>query len=489
MRLGKQGIMRLAQRAFILAAMAGLAAAAVTTAPAVAANTNRAAAVFPGSNGKIAFQSDRDHPGNPGLFEIYVMNADGSNQTRLTFSGGSMPSWSPDGRKIAFSRNNGNGGEIWVMNADGSDPIQLTSTPVADDISPTWSPDGSKIAFARFSGDNYDIWVMNADGSNPTDITNNPAEDIDPSWSPDGSKIAFQTNRDGSPQIYTMNADGSGLQDLSNNPASFDGHPDWSPDGSKIAFESNRDTPGFGVDVYVMNADGSGVTRLTTTHQDEMPAWSPDGTKIAFKSFRDLNDEIYIMNADGSGATRLTNNGAPGNTFPEDWFPSWQPIKTGDTTPPVITVPAPITANATSPSGAVVTYTVTATDPDDAVASLKCAPASGAVLPIGKTQVTCTAVDTHGNMSTASFTVTVKGAKAQLRDLLTAVTGVGPGTSLADKVKAARSYLAAGDLADACSALTAFLHEVSAQSGKSIPPDHAATLIATSQRIKAVLAC
>lgn len=243
-----------------------------------------------------------------------------------------------------------------------------------------------------------------------------------------------------------MNADGSGLKDLSNSPASFDGHPDWSPDGSKIAFESNRDTPGFGVDVYVMNADGS-------------------------------------------DATRLTNNGAPGNTFPEDWFPSWQPIKTGDTTPPVITVPAPITANATSPGGAVVTYPVTATDPDDAVASLRCSPASGAVFPIRKTRVTCTAVDTHGNTSTASFTVTVKGAKAQLRDLLTAVTGAGPGTSLADKVKAVQSYLAAGDLADACSALTAFLHEVSAQSGKSIPANQAATLIATAQRIKAVLAC
>src|SRR5207244_13108521 len=107
----------------------------------------------------------------------------------------------------------------------------------------------------------------------------------------------------------------------------------------------------------------------------------------------------------------------------------------------------------------------------------------------GKTRVTCTAADTHGNMSRASFTVTVKGAKAQLQHLLTAVTGVGPGTSLADKVTAAQSYLAAGDLADACATLTAFVHKVSAQAGKSIPPHQAAALIATAQRIKAVLAC
>jgi hypothetical protein len=142
-----------------------------------------------------------------------------------------------------------------------------------------------------------------------------------------------------------------------------------------------------------------------------MPAWSPDGTKIAFKSYRDFNDEIYVMNADGSGATRLTNNGAPGSTLSsEDWFPSWQPITGVDTTPPVITVPAPITVDATSSRGVVVTYTVTATDPDDGVFSFGCLPASGAVFPIGKTTVTCTAVDTQRNTSRASFTVTVSGA-------------------------------------------------------------------------------
>jgi Tol biopolymer transport system component len=373
----------------------------------MASHTTRAAAAFPGSNGEIAFQSNRDHFSNSAVFEIYAMNPDGSNQTRLTFSGGAMPSWSPDGRKIAFSQS---GGEIWVMNADGSAPKELTSTPTAVDISPTWSPDGTKIAFARYSSGNYDIWTMNADGSNPTNVTNNPAEDIDPSWQPGGSKIAFQTNRNGNAQIYTMNADGSGLVDLSNSPTISDAHPDWSPDGSKIAFDSNRDTPVVGGDVYVMNADGSGVSRRTTTHQDEMPAWSPDGTKIAFKSHRDFNDEIYVMNADGTGATRLTNNGAPGSTLPEDWFPSWQPITGVDTTPPVITVPAPITVDATSLRGAVVTYTVTATDPDDGVFSLRCLPASGAVFPIGKTTVTCTAVDTQRNTSRASFTVTVDGA-------------------------------------------------------------------------------
>jgi hypothetical protein len=164
-------------------------------------------------------------------------------------------------------------------------------------------------------------------------------------------------------------------------------------------------------------------------------------------------------------------------------------VRATDTTPPVITVPGPITQDATSPSGAVVTYAVSATDPDDAVASLTCVPASGSTVPIGTTTVTCAATDTNGNTSSASFTVQVKGAGEQLAALLAAISGVGPGTSLADKVAQAQAYLAANDIAYACSTLTAFVNEVKAQSGKTIAIGQAATLIASAQRIQTVLGC
>ena len=142
-----------------------------------------------------------------------------------------------------------------------------------------------------------------------------------------------------------------------------------------------------------------------------------------------------------------------------------------------------------SPSGDVVDYTVSATDPDDAVASLSCVPASGSTFPIGTTTVTCTASDTHGNTSTASFTVRVKGAAEQLVDLLTAVTGIGPGTSLADKVSQVQADVSANDLTDACSTLTALINELKALSGNSMPSGQAMTLVATAQRIKSVLGC
>ncbi len=152
-----------------------------------------------------------------------------------------------------------------------------------------------------------------------------------------------------------MNADGTGQTQLTSNTAS-DTNADWSPDGTKIAYQSDVDGD---FDVYVMNADGSGQTQLTNDPLfDSAPSWSPDGSKIAFQSSRDGDFEILAMNADGSGQTPLTLNTAL------DRVADWQPVPSGggDTTPPVLTVPGNITADATLPTGAVVSFVATAAD-------------------------------------------------------------------------------------------------------------------------------
>jgi hypothetical protein len=227
--------------------------------------------------------------------DLWIMGTDSSSPVPLTSDGGVSPAWSPDGKKIAFSSRRDGNFEVYVVDADGSDPMRLTNDGAFDGY-PAWSPDGSKIAFER----DGDIWIMNADGGSSVPLMNDGAFDGSPSWSPDGSKIAFDSTRDGNFEVYVMNADGSNLVRLTNDGA-FDGSPAWSPDGTKIAFQHGD--PFFDIfndgAIWVMDADGANSMNLINGFS---PAWSPDGMEIAF----DRDDGIWVMDAVGSNPKNLT---------------------------------------------------------------------------------------------------------------------------------------------------------------------------------------
>jgi dipeptidyl aminopeptidase/acylaminoacyl peptidase len=283
------------------------------TASLAGAATGPARATFPGRNGLIAFSSLRD-----GNYEIYSMQPDATDQTRLTRNPGADidPAWSPKGDRLAFTSDRDGNPEIYVAATDGSGVVQLTTSDGAN-IDPTWSPDGSRIAFSSSRDGNYELYVMNADGSGQTRITTALGNDQNPSWSPDGSVIAFASERTGASAIYTTTPDGTTQRRLTSGPGAAVS-PSWSPDGKRIAFASNRDG---NYEIYAMDADGSNLTRLTRNLAADIdPAWSPDGKQIAFTSARDVNYEIYAMNADGSSQGRLTTNEV------EDTTADWQTI-------------------------------------------------------------------------------------------------------------------------------------------------------------------
>ena len=272
---------------------------------------------------QIAFSSNRD-----GNWEIYVMDVDGGNQQNLSNnrSDDKHPSWSPDGKRIAFLSNRDGlrndlriTYEIYVMDADGGNQQRLTENP-NNDWDPSWSPDGKSIAFAsdRDGRFNYEIYVMDADGGNLQRLTENPDGDDDrhPSWSPDGKRIVFSARRDGhfenkfgiTYEIYVMDADGGNQQRLTENRKN-DWYPSWSPDGKRIAFAADRKGDLVNFEIYVMDADGGNQQRLTENRgDDESLSWSPDGKRIAFMSDRDGNFEIYVMDADGGNLQNLTNH-------------------------------------------------------------------------------------------------------------------------------------------------------------------------------------
>jgi Tol biopolymer transport system component len=148
--------------------------------------TKPAQAAFPGVNGKIAY---------PRGWEIYVIDPTTGVKTNLTNNSvlDAIPAFSADGKKIAFTSNRDGDYDIWVMDADGSNQTNLTSNSNATDADPAFSSDGSKIAFESHRGGDRAIYVMNAaDGSSPTRLTTNINGD-DPVFSPDGKKIAFES--------------------------------------------------------------------------------------------------------------------------------------------------------------------------------------------------------------------------------------------------------------------------------------------------------
>ena len=279
-----------------------------------------------GTTSPIATRQGSSEPGPTGsalvgdvVFEdngdISVVNVDGTQCTQLTETGlNVLPACSPDGQHIAYASDRDGNWEIYVMKANGSEQTRLTDN-AADDVDPAWSPDGTRIAFVSTRDGNSEIYVMNADGSAQRRLTNNSAADGSPDWSPDGKKIAFDSYRDGRWQIYVMSVDGTEQTSLATGLGGHDHTPAWSPDGSLIAFWSFPKGEN-GAKIYVMNADGSGVVRLTENAtagkaNDYSPAWSPDGHWIAFYSDRSANFEVYVMKSDGTEQIRLVSGSNP----------------------------------------------------------------------------------------------------------------------------------------------------------------------------------
>jgi Tol biopolymer transport system component len=270
---------------------------------------------FGGPPHSIAFQSNRD-----GNNEVYVMNPDGSDQTRLTFESRNdqRPDVSPNGQQIVFASNriipdtNPTGDfEIFVMNFDGTDVTQLTFNG-AEDSWPRWSPNGQWIAFHSNVSGNFDIYAIRPDGTSLTPVTDYTGLDQFPEWSPNGKQLAIRRDTD----LYLIDLDGSNpiqltAQALINQMAS------WSPDGKKLAFLSTRE--GY-PSVFVMDSDGSNQVNLTPKPDDvsasawssRAPGWSRNGQYIYFTGRRpetSVTENIFVMNADGTAVTQLTSNG------------------------------------------------------------------------------------------------------------------------------------------------------------------------------------
>lgn len=289
------------------------------------------AQIGPSLSGKIAFTSLRDRPSS--YFEIYSVDADGTNFRRLTHTGPAVADiawdWSPDGTRLTFVVYEGDSDrDIYVMNADGTGRMNLTGAldqqGPSNENEPAWSPDGTKIAFVAEWKTISDIYIVNAEGSGLRKVYDGRGLATSPTWAPDGTRIAFsaETEQGGDLAIYTVGMDGTGLKQLTAS-GSFAEFPAWSPDDDQIAYISDQ---GGTKSVFVTNTAGTsqpaGVATVPLDSPDcclGPPLWSPDGTKLAFAALHDGNWDIYVAAADGSEVTHVTRQ--PGD---ETW-PVWSP--------------------------------------------------------------------------------------------------------------------------------------------------------------------
>jgi Tol biopolymer transport system component len=247
--------------------------------------------------------------------KVWVISADGSGERALTdtlFYKTERPiTWMPGGRQVLYWNHSQIGWDIWAVKVDGKEPQNLTRVKSGGCRSPAPSPDGKRIAFLR--DDPPGLYLMDADGTNQRRLTDKGFRDLPPTWSPDGKQLAYTMEERGLLSLRRYN-----LLSERDVRIGVGSSPRWSPNGKQLLFECVRDEAAT---LCLISPDGADEVRLTKgPEQGLAAAWSPDGTRVAYFASREDRAELRAVTVDQKMSYLLASVEGPWES-PPSWSP------------------------------------------------------------------------------------------------------------------------------------------------------------------------